>query len=186
MRPVAVNLSPLQFQQKDLAQQIARVLEETGLAPEHLEIELTESAVMRDAEAAIATMRKLKDVGLKLSMDDFGTGFSSLSQLKRLPLDKLKIDRSFVSGLPKDPYDLAICTSIIRMGHALDLMVIAEGVETAEQLDVLRSIECDEIQGYFLSRPLPPKECAAFSPAHPLEIARTHTQQRCPFIPLTS
>ncbi|HEV7801622.1 MAG TPA: bifunctional diguanylate cyclase/phosphodiesterase [Burkholderiales bacterium] len=161
--PVAVNLSALQFQQKNLAQHIAQMLEDTGLSPHYLELELTESAVMRDADSSIATMRRLKQVGLRLSMDDFGTGYSSLSQLKRVPLDKLKIDQSFVRGLPGDPYDLAISTAIIGMGKALNLTVIAEGVETADQLNVLRSIECNAIQGYYLSRPLAAAACADFS-----------------------
>jgi EAL domain-containing protein (putative c-di-GMP-specific phosphodiesterase class I) len=161
--PVAVNLSALQFQQKNLAQHIAQMLEDTGLSPHYLELELTESAVMRDADSSIATMRRLKQVGLRLSMDDFGTGYSSLSQLKRVPLDKLKIDQSFVRGLPGDPYDLAISTAIIGMGKALNLTVIAEGVETADQLNVLRSIQCNAIQGYYLSRPLAAAACADFS-----------------------
>jgi diguanylate cyclase (GGDEF)-like protein len=163
--PVAVNLSALQFQQKDLADHVARVLAETGLSPEYLELELTESAVMRDAETSIATMRALKAVGVRLSMDDFGTGYSSLSQLKRLPLDKLKIDRSFVSGLADDPYDRAISTAIVGMGRALNLKVIAEGVETADQLDVLRGMQCSEIQGYFFSKPLPADACARYAMA---------------------
>ena len=113
---VAVNLSALQFHQKDLAQVVARVLEDSGLAAEYLDLELTESAVMRDAEDSIATMHVLKGIGLKLSLDDFGTGYSSLNQLKRFPLDKLKIDQSFVRGLPSDRYDLAISTAVIGMG----------------------------------------------------------------------
>ncbi|MDB5864637.1 MAG: hypothetical protein JWO70_2443 [Betaproteobacteria bacterium] len=161
--PVAVNLSALQFQQRDLSQHVAAVLDQTGLPPEYLELELTESAIMRDAQASIATMRTLKAVGVRLSMDDFGTGYSSLSQLKRLPLDKLKIDRSFVSGLAEDPYDRAISTAIIGMGRALDLKVIAEGVETADQLEVLRSMQCGEIQGYYFSKPLPADACAAYA-----------------------
>lgn len=161
--PVAVNLSALQFQHRELPRDIAHVLQDTGLAPQYLELELTESAVLRDADRAISLMRALKEVGLRLSLDDFGTGYSSLSQLKRLPLDKLKIDQSFVRGLPDDPYDVAISTAIIVMGKALNLTVIAEGVETAEQLHVLRSVECSGIQGYFLSRPLPPADYARFT-----------------------
>jgi diguanylate cyclase (GGDEF)-like protein len=152
--PVAVNLSALQLQEKNLPREVASVLKDTGLAPEHLELELTESAMMRDADKSIATMHALKNVGVRLSMDDFGTGYSNMSQLKRLPLDKLKIDQSFVRGLPGDPYDLAISTAIIGMGKALNLSVIAEGVETIDQLDALKEIDCTAIQGYFLSRPL--------------------------------
>ena len=161
--PIAVNLSAVQFQQKDLPQEVARALRDCGLAAEYLDLELTESAVMRDAEDSIATMRALKGIGVKLSLDDFGTGYSSLNQLKRFPLDKLKIDQSFVRGLPGDRYDLAITTAIIGMGKALNLGLIAEGVETAEQLQVLQSIGCHEMQGFYLSRPIPAAEFAAFA-----------------------
>jgi EAL domain-containing protein (putative c-di-GMP-specific phosphodiesterase class I) len=159
---IAINLSALQFQQKDLVQEVERALRDGGLAAEYLDLELTESAVMHDAEDSIATMHALKSIGLKLSLDDFGTGYSSLSQLKRFPLDKLKIDQSFVRGLPNDRYDLAISTAIIGMGNALNLRLIAEGVETAEQLTALQAIGCHDIQGYFISRPLPATEFAAF------------------------
>ena len=161
--PIAVNLSALQFQQKDLSQEVVRALRDCGLAAEYLDLELTESAVMRDAEDSIATMHALKGIGVKLSLDDFGTGFSSLNQLKRFPLDKLKIDQSFVRGLPGDRYDLAISTAIIGMGKALNLRLIAEGVETAEQLQVLQSIGCHEMQGYYVSRPMPAAEFAGFA-----------------------
>jgi len=160
---VAVNLSASQFQQKNLSHEVARILQDCGLAPEWLELELTESAVMRDAETTIATMDMLKGVGVSLSLDDFGTGYSSLSQLKHLPLDKLKIDQSFVRGLPDDPDDLAISTAIIGMGKALKLRVIAEGVETEGQLKVLRTKECDEIQGYLVAKPLPASDFARFA-----------------------
>ena len=159
---VAVNLSALQFQQKNLSQVVGHALQGCGLAPECLELELTESSVMRDADATIATMNMLKGVGLKLSLDDFGTGYSSLSQLKRLPLDKLKIDQSFVRGLPHDSDDLAISTAIIGMGHALGLKVIAEGVETRAQQEVLQSLGCDEIQGYLVAKPLPASQFVEF------------------------
>ena len=161
--PIAVNLSALHFQQKDLSQEVARALRDCGLAAEYLDLELTESAVMRDVEDSIATMQALKEIGVKLSLDDFGTGYSSLNQLKRFPLDKLKIDQSFVRGLTSDRYDLAISTAIIAMGKALNLRLIAEGVETAEQLQVLQSIGCHEIQGYYVSRPIPAAEFAGFA-----------------------
>lgn len=159
---VAVNLSALQFEQKDIPGMIARVLRSCGLAPEFLELELTESAIMRDAESTVNTMRTLKGIGVALSLDDFGTGYSSLSHLKRFPLDKLKIDQSFVRGLPHDPDDLAISTSIIGIGKALGLKVIAEGVETAAQLKVLQERGCDEIQGYYVTKPLAALEFAQF------------------------
>ena len=161
--PVSVNLSALQFQQMDLAGDVARVLKECELEPRYLELELTESAVLRDTETSIATMHALRAVGVSISLDDFGTGYSSLSQLKRLPLDKLKIDQAFVRGLPDDEYDLAISSAIIGMGKAMNLTVIAEGVETEAQLHALRGIECEAIQGYFLSRPLPAAACAEFA-----------------------
>jgi EAL domain-containing protein (putative c-di-GMP-specific phosphodiesterase class I) len=161
--PVSVNLSALQFQQKDLAGDVARVLQECGLEPRYLELELTESAVLRDTEKSIATMHALRAVGVSISLDDFGTGYSSLSQLKRLPLDKLKIDQAFVRGLPDDEYDLAISSAIIGMGKAMNLTVIAEGVETEEQLRALKGIDCGAIQGYFLSRPLSAAACADFA-----------------------
>ncbi len=169
---VAVNLSALQFEHKDLSRKVAGVLQDCGLAPEYLELELTESAVMRDAETTIFTMRMLKDIGIRLSLDDFGTGYSSLSQLKRFPLDKLKIDQSFVRGLPHDPDDLAIATAIIGMGHALGQKVIAEGVETEEQRDFLQSHGCDEIQGYLLAEPSPALEFAQYAIRATTELAR--------------
>ena len=161
--PIAVNLSAAQFQQKDLPESVEAVLRECGLAAEHLELELTESAVVRDPERSIAMMRTLREVGVNISLDDFGTGYSSLGQLKRLPLDKLKIDQGFVRGLPDDPYDLAISRAIVGMGKAMDLTVIAEGVETAAQLQALRSIGCNGMQGYYLSRPLPGPDFLRFA-----------------------
>ncbi len=159
---VAVNLSALQLQRKTITMETADILRDCHLAPRYLELELTESAVMRDAEKTIATMHELKALGVQLSLDDFGTGYSSLSQLKRFPFDKLKIDQSFVRGLPDDPDDLALTTAIIAMGKALKLTVIAEGVETKEQWKVLQSLGCDEIQGYIVARPMPHEKFARF------------------------
>jgi diguanylate cyclase len=139
------------------------VLEETGLDPRYLELELTESAVMRDAERALGALRALHEVGVRLSLDDFGTGYSSLGQLKRLPLDKLKIDRSFVADLPHDRYDLAISSGIVGIGKALNLAVVAEGVETAEQLRALRAAGCSGIQGYLVAKPLAAADYAEFA-----------------------
>ena len=159
---VAVNLSAIQFRQHDLAQSIATILRDGGPAPRYLELELTESAVMRDAEKTIAMMRELKAIGVQLSLDDFGTGYSSLSQLKHFPFDRLKIDQSFVRGLPDDPDDLAIVAAIIAMGKALGLTVIAEGVETQAQWDILQSLGCEEAQGFFVCKPVPAAEFAQF------------------------
>jgi len=155
---VSVNLSARQFYQRELAQSIATVLEETGLAPHFFGIELTESLMMADVEQAIEILQRLRAIGVQTSIDDFGTGYSSLSYLKRFPVDVLKIDQSFVRDITLDADDAAIVLSIISLAHNLKMGVIAEGVETAEQLDFLRCNGCNEIQGYHFSRPLPAAE----------------------------
>jgi EAL domain-containing protein (putative c-di-GMP-specific phosphodiesterase class I) len=152
---VAVNLSARQFAAQDLASSIRAVLEATGLAADCLDIELTESSLMADVDSAVASMHELKALGVQLSIDDFGTGYSSLAYLKRFPIDVLKIDKSFVRDVMADPADAAIVTSIIALAHNLKLHVIAEGVETAEQLVYLRQHGCDDVQGYYFSRPVP-------------------------------
>ncbi|MGZ5800739.1 MAG: bifunctional diguanylate cyclase/phosphodiesterase, partial [Burkholderiaceae bacterium] len=152
---IAVNLSARQFTQHDLVELIAFALAETKLDPQYLEIELTESMVMADVERAIEILRKLNELGVQISIDDFGTGYSSLSYLKRFPIDVLKVDQSFVRDITIDPDDAAIVTSIISLAHSLRLQVVAEGVETAEQLDYLQGNDCDVMQGYHFSRPLP-------------------------------
>ena len=151
---VAVNLSARQFGAPNLLADIAAVLEHTGLPPDRLEIELTESLFMSDVSLAVELLHSMKNLGVKLSIDDFGTGYSSLSYLSRFPIDVLKIDRSFVADIGRDANDAAIVASIIALAHNLTLDVIAEGVETEEQLDYLRRHGCDEMQGYFFSRPL--------------------------------
>jgi len=155
---MAVNLSSVQFRQPDLEVRIASVLEETGLDPSGLELELTESILLQDADATIETLRTVKEMGIHLSIDDFGTGYSSLSYIKRFPVDALKIDQSFVREVTTSPEDAAITTSIVLMGKSLNLTVVAEGVETKSQLEFLRVLECDEAQGYLFSRPVPAKE----------------------------
>ncbi|HEX7645455.1 MAG TPA: EAL domain-containing protein [Burkholderiaceae bacterium] len=155
---IAVNLSARQFAQPDLVQSIAEVLRSTGIAPDRLEIELTEGLVMTDVENAIETLHELKKLGLQLSIDDFGTGYSSLSYLQRFPIDVLKIDRSFVRDITDTSGEATIVHTIISMAHNLRLRVIAEGVETAAQLAYLKRHECDEMQGYYFSRPLPAGE----------------------------
>lgn len=164
--PVAINVSALQFQRTNLSQDVMNVLRERGIAPEFLELELTESAVLHDAEKMILIMLALKGIGVRVSLDDFGTGYSSLGQLKRLPLDKLKIDQSFVRGLPVDPDDLAITSAIIAMGKALKLQVIAEGVETQAQLEMLQALGCDEMQGYLAAKPMPAADFFRFVREH--------------------
>ena len=152
---IAVNLSARQFAEPDLLDTVAKVLRDTGLPPASLEIELTESMMMADADAAIHTMECLKRMGVKLSIDDFGTGYSSLQYLKRLPVDVLKIDRSFVQDIVGNPDGAALVDAIISLAHGLRMQVIAEGVETIEQLDYLRGCGCDEVQGHVYSRPQP-------------------------------
>ncbi|NHZ95149.1 EAL domain-containing protein [Massilia sp. CCM 8734] len=154
MLRVAVNLSARQFGAANLLADISDVLARTGLAPSLLEIELTESLFMSDVTLAVELLHSMKSLGVNLSIDDFGTGYSSLSYLSRFPIDVLKIDRSFVSDITRDANDAAIVASIIALAHNLKLSVIAEGVETAEQLDYLRRHGCDEMQGYYFSRPL--------------------------------
>jgi len=152
---IAVNLSARQFYQQDLVQSIADILKESGLAPQYLEFELTEGLVMTDVEKAIGILRDMNALGVQISIDDFGTGYSSLAYLKRFPIDILKIDQSFVRDITLDADDAAIVVSIISLAHNLRLQVIAEGVETQEQLTYLSRHGCDQIQGYFFSRPVP-------------------------------
>ncbi|MGE8474297.1 MAG: putative bifunctional diguanylate cyclase/phosphodiesterase, partial [Paraburkholderia hospita] len=152
---VSVNLSARQFQQRDIAKLVMQVLEETGLDPQYLELELTESTIMRNAEEAVSMLNELHALGIGLAIDDFGTGYSSLSYLKRFPVDRLKIDRSFVSDIGESSDDETITSAIIALAHSLNLQVIAEGVETSTQLDFLKERACDEMQGYFFAKPLP-------------------------------
>lgn len=152
---VGVNISARQFQQQHLSETVIRILEESDLGPEFLELELTESSIMSNAEATIVVLNKLQTKGVAISVDDFGTGFSSLSYLKRLPIDSLKVDQSFVRDLATDPDDAALVMAIVSLAHTLRLRVVAEGVETPEQLRFLRLLRCDEIQGYLISKPLP-------------------------------
>ncbi len=155
---VAVNLSGRQFKQERLVESVAAILNETGLAPSLLELEITESIIMRNAEETIVTLRRLKEMGISLAIDDFGTGYSSLSYLKHFPIDRLKIDRSFVLDITTDPDDAAIAEAIISMAHSLKLKVTAEGVEQQEQLRFLAQRNCDEMQGYLVSRPISTEE----------------------------
>jgi EAL domain-containing protein (putative c-di-GMP-specific phosphodiesterase class I) len=155
-RPIdlAVNLSARQFRHEALADQIADVLAETGFDPRRLELELTESMLIDDSDSVVRIMSGLGAMGVRIAIDDFGTGQSSLRYLKRFNLDTLKIDRSFVKDTPGNPEDSAIAAAVIALGHSLGLNVVAEGVETPQQLDFLRAQGCDEIQGYLLSRPV--------------------------------
>lgn len=155
---VAVNISAKLLQHGDLVKMVKSVLSETGLDPMYLDLELTESTLMHNPDRATQVLREVKDMGVKISIDDFGTGYSSLSYLKRFPVDAVKIDKSFVKDIANDPDDAAISGAVVAMAHSLKLKVIAEGVETLEQLEFLRSLNCDEMQGYFISRPVPADE----------------------------
>jgi EAL domain-containing protein (putative c-di-GMP-specific phosphodiesterase class I) len=157
---VAINLSAKQFRQADLTAVVRSALEASRLEPGYLELELTESAVMHDAEKSAETLQALSTMGVHISIDDFGTGYSSLSYLRRFPLDKLKIDRSFIRDLMMNPDDVSIVRAIISLAHSLRLRVVAEGVETAEQLDFLRQLGCDQYQGFFYSPAVPPEDFA--------------------------
>ncbi len=159
---IAVNVSGKQFAQRNFQALIAQVLAETGLEPQVLEIEITESLLMQDADGAMTILRQIKALGVQLTIDDFGTGYSSLSRLKEFPIDGLKIDRSFVRAVDTDLNDQAIAKAIIAMADSMNMRVIAEGVETSEQRDWLRAMHCDEMQGYFLSRPLPMAQAEHF------------------------
>lgn len=163
---VAVNLSSRQFKESDLIPSIAKILQDTGLAAEHLELELTESILMNNSQGIVSTLDTLKNMGLKLAIDDFGTGYSSLSYLKSFPMDKLKIDQSFVKDISTSSDNSAIVRAIINLGHSLNLQVIAEGVETEQQLDFLTAHNCDEIQGYYYSKPLSAEDFKQFVEQH--------------------
>ena len=156
--PIAVNLSARQFHQRDLDSVVARIVAETGVDATKLELELTESLLMREPEEAARTLRHLEHMGIRLAIDDFGTGYSSLAYLKRFPIAALKIDRAFVSDVTTNPGDAAITLAIVNLAHSLGMKVVAEGVETDEQLDFLARHGCDEIQGYLFSPPLPVEE----------------------------
>jgi EAL domain-containing protein (putative c-di-GMP-specific phosphodiesterase class I) len=151
---LSVNFSARQFQLPTFIQTVAEILKETNLDPKWLELELTESSIMKDPDQAIEKLHELKLMGIKVAIDDFGTGYSSLNYLKRFPIDTLKIDKSFISDVCKDPHDTAIVRAIVTLGHALDLTVVAEGVETREQLEYLNELECDVVQGFLFSKSL--------------------------------
>ena len=153
--PVAVNISARQLQDADFVLTLRNILRETGLDPKWLELEITEGMVMDDTEQVIGKFHRIFDLGVEISIDDFGTGYSSLAYLKRFPVQRLKIDQSFVRDLTVEPDDAAITEAVIKMGHSLNLKVIAEGVESMDQVEYLRSKGCDELQGFLFSRPLP-------------------------------
>lgn len=155
---MAVNISPKQFLDRDIADMLARTIDESQLNPMCLDLEITEGLIMQDVERSISILHNFRELGGRVAIDDFGTGYSSLAYLKQFPVDKLKIDRSFVRDLQKDKKDAALAKAIINMGHGLELNIVAEGVESRAQLAILEEQQCDEIQGYFFSHPLPEKE----------------------------
>lgn len=159
---ISVNISALQFMRSDLDVTVKRVLEVTGLDPRSLCLELTESMIMVDSVRTLEKMTALAEIGVKLSLDDFGTGYSSLEYLGRMPINELKIDSSFVRRMLNTRNDAAVVNTIIAMGQGLDMELVAEGVETEEQLHYLAERKCTIIQGYYFSQPLPPEEFVAF------------------------
>ncbi|PMS12299.1 hypothetical protein C0Z17_10040 [Trinickia caryophylli] len=168
---MSVNISARQFLERDLVERVRQVLDETGLEAKYLELELTESLLMSNLDDAIVAMQRLRDIGVNLAIDDFGIGYSSLSALKHFPVGRLKIDKSFVRNLPEDADDRTIALSVISLGHKLNLKVVAEGVETAEQLAFLQHNECDQMQGFLLSKPIEASEVVRLFAAEPLDHA---------------
>lgn len=160
--PIAVNLSARHFYQGNLIGMISRVLKKTRLDPRDLILEITEGSLIKSAEYVIKVMTDLRSMGITISLDDFGTGYSSLSQLQRLPIHEMKLDRSFIQGLAHDPKKSAIVRAVIELGHHMELDIVAEGIESEEELHYLRSLKCDQFQGYLFSRPLPEKEFTRF------------------------
>jgi predicted signal transduction protein with EAL and GGDEF domain len=156
--PVSVNISAVEFRHKDFLEGVALILKETGMLPSYLELELTESILMHDAESSESVLESLKEMGMQLAIDDFGTGYSSLSYLKRFPINTLKIDQSFVQDIARDVDDASIVSAMIAMGKSLKQRVIAEGVETEAQLAFLRNLQCDEGQGFLFGHPVPADE----------------------------
>jgi diguanylate cyclase (GGDEF)-like protein/PAS domain S-box-containing protein len=175
---VAVNLSARQFQQPDLVGRIEKVLRHTGLPPQYIELELTESVLLDGTEGTIDVMERLKALGIRLSLDDFGTGHSPLAYLKRFPLDRLKVAQAFMRGIPADPQDTSIARAVVTLAHSLGLEVVAEGVESSEQYELLRSLGCDYVQGYLFSRPLCPLAFEALLAEGTFPICRPEVAQK--------
>jgi predicted signal transduction protein with EAL and GGDEF domain len=165
---VSVNLSPIQFRKQSVPLLVTSVLAETGLDPRLLDLELTENIVMQDADAVASDLQRMRDLGVSISIDDFGTGYSSLTYVKQFPVDRLKIDQCFIRNLANDPNDSVIVRAIVSLGHSLELDVVAEGVETREQMQLLRFEGCHEMQGYYFGKPMPASEF--------IELARGESQ----------
>jgi EAL domain-containing protein (putative c-di-GMP-specific phosphodiesterase class I) len=165
---IAVNLSPIQFRRGDLPGLVHSILLETGLSPNRLELEITEGVLISDSDNAISILHKLKTLGLRIAMDDFGTGYSSLSYLHSFPFDKIKIDKSFISNLDRNTQSIAIVRAVLALGRSLNLPVLAEGVETQAQLDVLVNESCREVQGFLIGKPLPIRDYSALVGREPV------------------
>ena len=155
---IAVNVSLAQLQRPDFVDQVKDALEPVDRAGERIDLEITESMLMEDINGTIDKLKAMQSLGLHIALDDFGTGYSSLSYLARLPINSLKIDRSFVMQMSKGPEQMAIVAAVVSLARALNLKVVAEGVETEEQANLLRLLRCDEAQGYLFGRPVPPEE----------------------------
>lgn len=185
---VSVNVSPLQFRRQNIIKLVKSAVSEAHLCPQALELEITESALMDDIDASIATLQKLQSLGISISIDDFGTGYSSLSHLRRLPVDILKIDRSFIMNAHTSKDDAQILAAIISTAHSLHLSLIAEGVEYREHQELLQKQGCREAQGYYFARPMPAEEMVAFlqSSAAPMETVTyapaDHSRSTCCFL----
>jgi len=160
LRTIAVNISSMEFRDENFLETVFTVLKDTGLDAKSLELELTESVLMKRAESAASVLKTLRTRGVQIAVDDFGTGYSSLSYLRKFPIDALKIDQSFVRQITAAPDDATIVTAVISMGRSLNLRVVAEGVETRGELEFLQAHQCDEAQGYYFSRPVPPQQFA--------------------------
>ena len=163
---LAVNLSPVQFANGNLVQEVTQALDRSGLAASRLELEITESVLLQDNNATLGILHQLHNLGVRISMDDFGTGYSSLSYLRRFPFDKIKIDQSFVRDLARENGSIEIVRAVVGLGRALGMSVLAEGVETAEQLGLLQAEGCDELQGYLFSKPRPVRDVPAIIARH--------------------
>jgi EAL domain-containing protein (putative c-di-GMP-specific phosphodiesterase class I) len=174
---MAVNLSPRQFADEDLIADIGAALAKSGMAPDLLELEITESMMMHNVQQALELARRMKAMGVRLAVDDFGTGYSSMSLIKQFPIDTIKVDESFVRDIGCDADDRAITEAIIALGKALDLSIFAEGVESREQEAFLRERACDEIQGYLFSRPIPSDDFAAFVAGHSLSQLKAQAER---------
>jgi EAL domain-containing protein (putative c-di-GMP-specific phosphodiesterase class I) len=159
--PIAVNISAIEFRSLNFVEKVSGILKEASLDPQSLELELTESVLMKHAESTVSVLKALKNIGVQLAVDDFGTGYSSLSYLRQFPIDSLKVDQSFVHEISSKTEDSVIVSAVISMGNSLNKRVIAEGVETREQLDFLTAAGCEEAQGYYFNRPMVAEQFAS-------------------------